>query len=175
MEINLQAIIGTDKKNPNFTVFRNKKERTIDVYFGTTLFSVVADSPDNPNLKLLIAQLFISGIKKKSLTEHFGYSYNAMKRWSDAMNSGDAETLVNALSGQGAPKKLTVEIKSFASHRFKSIYKTNKYTYSKEIRAEINEIFNIDLSRESLRPLFSELKKKYFSELKKNKSTKKIF
>ncbi len=162
METNLQAIIGTDKKNPHFTVFKNLKEKTIDVYFGSALFSAVADTPNNPNLKLLIAQLFSTGIKKKSLTEHFGYSYNAMKRWSDALNTGDPEILVKALSGQGAHKKLNTEIKSFVTHSFKYIYKTNKYTYSKEIREDVKEVFNVELSREVLRPLFNELKKKYF-------------
>ncbi len=74
MEPNLQAIIGTDKKNSHFTVFNNLKEKMIDVYFGSVLFSAVADTPNNP--KLLIAQLFNTGIKKKSLTEHFGQVSN---------------------------------------------------------------------------------------------------
>ena len=168
MDENLQSIIGTDKKNPHFTVFKNRSEKTIDVYFGSALFSIVADTPHNPNLKYLIAQLFNAGVKKKSLTEHFGYSYNAMKRWSEAINTGDAEILINALSGQGAPKKLTEEVRSFIKHSFKNIYKTNKYTYSKEIREDIKDVFNIDISQEALRPLFNELKKTYFP-LKKSK------
>ena len=167
MELHLQSIIGTDKKNPHFTVFKNHSEKTIDVYFGSALFSIVADTPGNPHLKYLIAQLFNAGVKKKSLTAHFGYSYNAMKRWANAINTGDAEILVNALSGQGAPKKLTEEVKSFVKHSFKYIYKTNKYTYSKEIREDIKDVFNIDLSQEALRPLFNELKKTYFPTKKK--------
>ena len=50
MGTHLQAIIGTDKKNPNFTIFRNTREKTIDVYFGTSLFRVVKDIPDNAEL-----------------------------------------------------------------------------------------------------------------------------
>jgi hypothetical protein len=36
-----------------------------------------------------------------------------MKRWGDALKSGDADRLVAALSGQGAPRKLTPGILSF--------------------------------------------------------------
>lgn len=167
MEVHLQAIIGTDKKNPLLTVFRNNKEKTIDVYYGAGLFEVVADVPNSPELKHLIARLFLSGIKKKSLIDNFGYSYNTIKRWAEAIKSGDSYKIIHALSGQGAPKKLTIEMHSFVTHRFKSIYTENKYSYSKEIREEIKDVFQKDISAETLRPLFNELKEKYFPLKKK--------
>lgn len=167
MEVHLQAIIGTDKRNPLLTVFRNSKEKTIDVYYGAGLFDVVADVPNSPALKHLIARLFLSGVKKKSLIDNFGYSYNAIKRWAEAIKTGDYYKITHALSGQGAPKKLTVEIQSFITHRFKSIYEENKYSYSKEIREEIADVFKKDVSAETLRPLFNELKEKYFPSKKK--------
>lgn len=164
MEAHLQTIIGTDKNNPYFTIFRNKRDKTIQVYFGAGLMEIVADKRDNPELKHLIARLFNAGAKRQSLIESFGYSYNAMKRWGDALKSGDGETIIHALSGQGAPAKVTIEIKSFVTHRFKSIYPKNKYTYSKEIREEIFDVFQKDISAETLRPLFNELKEKYFKK-----------
>lgn len=164
METYLQAIIGTDKKNPHFTLIRNTKDKTILVYFGAALLEVIEDRRDNPNLKHLLGRLFNSGIKKQSLVDNFGYSYNAIKRWAEAIKTGDPETIVRALEGQGAAKKLNTEIRSFVIHRFKSIYAENKYSYSKEIREEILEVFNIEISAETLRPLFNELKKKYFKK-----------
>ena len=162
----LQTIISVDKKNPHFTLFRDTTNKTISVYFGAGLFEVIDDKPDNPNLKFMIARLFNAGVKKQTLVDTFGYCYNTIRRWSEALKTDDALTIVHTLSGQGAPKKLTVEIQSFISHRFKSIYKENKYSYSKEIRDEILEIFKQDISAETLRPLFNELKEKYFLKKK---------
>jgi transposase len=161
----LQAIIGTDKKNPVFTVCRREDPDTgkkeVYVYYGHLLLEVIEDRPDNPELKLMLARLYNARVKAKSLIEHFGYSYPTLKRWSEALKSGDAERLVDALSGQGAPKKVTVEIESFVSHSFDSIYRDNKYSYSAEMRKEIKEVFGVGISAETLRPLLKELKEDY--------------
>ena len=167
MGAHLQTIIQVDKKNPYFTLIRDAKEKKINVYFGAALFEVIDDSPDNPNLKFMIARLFNAGVNKKNLVDTFGYCYNTIRRWAEALKTDDALTIVHALSGQGAPKKLTVEIQSYVTHRFKSIFPENKYSYSKEIREEILEVFNQNISAETLRPLFNELKEKYFTSKKK--------
>ncbi len=156
MKPHLQTIISVDKKNPYFTLVRNINDKTITVYFGAAALEVVDDNAHNTNLKFLIARLFNARVKKQSLVETFGYSYNTLKRWGEAIKTNDALTIVQAFSGQGAPKKLTVEIRSFVIHRFKSIYEENKYSYSKEIRDEILEVFNQKISSETLRPLFNE-------------------
>lgn len=163
----MQAIIGTDKNNPFFTLYRNEDTKTLHLFFGAALLETIEDKPDNDNFKLLLARLFNSGVKKQSLVDTFKISFNTLKRWGDALKTGDAQQIAHALSGQGAPKKITEEMRAFITHRFKSIYPENKYSYSKEIRAEILEVFNKSLSSESLRPIFNELKEKYFSQKKK--------
>ena len=162
----LQSIINVDKKNPFFTIVRNTRDKTIMVYFGVALLEELEDKPDNPNLKFLIARLFNAGVKKQSLVDNFGYCYNTIKRWSEAIKSGDEVTIFHALAGQGASRKLTIEIRSFIEYRFKSIYQENKYSYSQEIREEVLEVFNQVISAETLRPLFNELKEKYFQKKK---------
>jgi len=164
MESHLQAIIGTDKKNPHFTIIKDSKNKTILIYFGASLMEVVSDKPDNPEFKHMVARLYNAGVNRKSLTEHFGYSRGTIKRWAEALKSGDPRSIVHALAGQGAPEKLTTEIKSYVSHRFKSIYAENKYSYSQAIRDEILEVFQKEISSETLRPLFNELKEKFFKK-----------
>ena len=115
--------------------------------------------PSYPEYKLLIARLYNAGVKAKSITEKFGTARTTMKRWGDALKSGDADRLVAALSGQGAPRKLTPEILSFIKVRFLQIYQENHYNYSIIIRKEIKEIFGKEISSESLRPLFKELRR----------------
>ena len=160
MTYSLQALIGTDAKNPFFTVFRNSKSKKIEVYHGICLLETIVDEKDNPQLKLLIARLKNAGVKTSILTRQFGYCYRSIIRWSKALENGDLEQLVEVLKGQGAPKKLNKEVEGFAGYEFKRIYPNNKYSYSKEIRKSIEEVFGYTISSETLRPLFYKLKEK---------------
>lgn len=158
MDPGLQFIIGTDKRNPVFSIYRKKESKEIYVFYGASLMQVIKDLPDNPELKIMLAQMYNAKVNASHLIRHFGYSYPTLKRWGEALKSGSAEELVRALSGQGAPRKLTKEIEGFVRVRFAEIYRRNKYTYSSVIREEIEEIFKVSLSSETLRPLFTKLK-----------------
>ena len=81
-----------------------------------------------------------------------------MQYWGDTLKSNDPEKIKQMIKGPGAPAKITDEIKSFIQFRFKDIYKNNHYTYSKQIRDEIKEVFHLSLSGEALRRLFKKLK-----------------
>jgi transposase len=157
----LQTIIGTDKNNPYFTLLRNVEKKELLVYYGAGLMEIIPDEKEHPQLKLLIARLFNANVNKRKLTKHFGYSFQTMQRWSEALKSGDPVRLVHSLEGQGAPRKLTKEIEGYVSHRFKTIYATQKHTYSQLVRQELLEVFNLEISAETLRPLFHKLKEAY--------------
>jgi len=161
MAVRLQKIIGVDKKNPHFSIYKDTAEPgNLQVFFGAALMEVVvlADK-SKPELKLLIARLYNSGMPVKPITETFGIARTTMSRWGDALRSGDMELLMRALAGPGAPQKLTPEVRIFIEVRFPQIYKETHYNYSSLIRDEIKKIFGKDISSESLRPLFNELKK----------------
>lgn len=166
LNLKLQQILGVDKRNPYFTICKDANNTNTNtntnlyVFFGAALLEVVAMDESNPAFKLLIARLYNAGVNAKSLTKKFGFARTTMKRWGDALKSGDVEKLVKALSGAGAPKKMTTEIKAFIRVRFLSIYKENHYNYSSIIRSEIKEIYGKEFSGETLRPIFNELKKK---------------
>lgn len=170
----LQTIIGIDKRNPLFTIFRDSQKHEIHIYYGGLLHEVIKDKKDNPEIKLMLARLFNAGVNVKSLIANFGYSYPTIKRWGDALKSGDPEKLYQALSGQGAQKKLTPEIISFVIHDFEHIYPRNKYSYSKEIRQDIKKIYKISISAETLRSLLGDLKMTYVknNELKEAQKKK---
>lgn len=163
--VDLQLLIGVDKKNPKFTLCRSPSNPgKIYVFFGAALMEIVPEDKKDPEFKLLIARLYNSGVKAKVLTEVFGIARTTMKRWGEALKSGNPERLVEALSGQGPPRKLTPEIRGFISVRFPKIYRETHYDYSARIRQEIKEVFNTDISSETLRSLFNELKKSLNSE-----------
>lgn len=166
MDNSMQLIIGVDKNNPHFSIYRNSKTKEIYVYLGFALMEIIPDVKDNPQLKILLARLFNASVNKSALTREFGYCYHTLERWGNALKSGSPEELVRALSGQGAPKKLTKEIEAYVSHRFKSIYAKNKRSYSQEVRNEIKHVFQVEISSETLRCLFNKLK----ADFKQNNS-----
>lgn len=157
--VTLQEILGVDKKNPYFTICKHPKQPDkLQVYFGTALLEIVEDDLEHPSFKLLLARLYNSGLKVKTLTESFCVPYSTLKRWGDALKSGDTEKLIQVLAGRQHPRKLTPEILSFTRQRFNDIYPEDSYTYSKRIREEILEVFDVSISGELLRPHFTQWK-----------------
>lgn len=160
--VHLQQILGVDKKNPWFTICRDSQEPgRLLVFFGSALMETVNENRDSPEFKLLVARLYNAGLKVESLKKVFKIPRTTMQRWGDALKSGDPERLLRTLSGPNQPRKLTKEILSFTEMRFKDVYPENRYNYSSEIRKEIKDVFNVDISGESLRLYFKKWKEKY--------------
>lgn len=159
--VHLQEIIGTDnKKNPFFSVCKHPDQPgKLWVYFGTVLLETVEDDHNHPTFKMLVARLYNAGLKIESLTRAFGVPYSTLRRWGQTIKSGDTEQLLRLFAGRAHPRKLTLEIKSFAKQRFADIYPDNKYSYSQQIRKEIQDVFEVSISGETLRAPFKEWKK----------------
>jgi hypothetical protein len=162
MGIALQQILGTDKRNPYFTIGSAKKdgEDCLYVFFGAALVEIVPFNQEKVAYKLMLARLYNAGINAAALVDCFGHAYSTLKRWGDALKEGDMAAIVRVFSGQGAPKKVTHEIRSFVELRFPDVYADNKHTYSKVIREEIRSVFGTSLCAETLRPIFKVLKER---------------
>lgn len=156
----LQAILGTDKKNPMFAVYRDEQKRELHIYYGFELLEVVPDDKTSPRFKLMVAQLYNAGVKGITLVEVFKVDPKFMRRWGRALKSGDPETLIKALQGRGA-RKLTPEIKAYIKRRFPILYEENPRNYSSRLRKEIHDIFNVCITGEGLRLHFHELKAQF--------------
>jgi len=156
-QIHLQEILGNDKNNPFFTLCRNSElPGKVYVFFGMALLEVVDDDPNSATFKLLLARLYNAGVKPKHLIKTFSISYTSLRRWGEALKSGDDEKLISVLAGRQHPRKLTPEILSFSKNRFSVIYPENHYSYSKVIRQEILDTFDVSICGESLRPHFTQ-------------------
>ena len=153
----LQAVLGTDKKNPLFSVYRDPDKSELHVYYGFELLEVVPDDKESPRFKLMVAQLFNAGVKGVTLSKVFKVDRKVMRGWGRALKSGDPQTLVDALKGRG-PRKLTPEVKAYVRMRFPIAYAEDKRTYSARLRQEILNVFQLKISGETLRPYFNELK-----------------
>jgi transposase len=164
-EVRLQQILGVDKRNPQFSLFRNvSAPGMVYVFYGADLLEIVPEDKSHPQFKLLIARLYKAGMKAKALTDTFGVARTTMKRWGDALASGDAARLVRALAGPGSPRKRTPEVVAFVELRFRDIWAQTHYDYSARMRREIHSVFDVEICAETLRPLFNRLKEQLRSE-----------
>ena len=153
----LQQILGTDKRNPCFTVFRGE-EGALLLFYGGELLERLPDDREHAQYKLMVATLYNAGVNSRSLQETFNADPKTMRRWGRALEDGDPMELARVLAGRRANRKLTVEIQAFARMRFTHIYPENQRSYSQVIRGEIAEVFDVELSAESLRPIFGKLR-----------------
>jgi len=155
----LQSILGTDKRNPVFSVSRRAgAEPQLHVYYGAELLEVVPEDRQHPAFNLLIGRLFNAGVKQVALQRSFGVDRKTMQRWGRALQSDDPERLVRLLAGRGGPRKLTPEIRAFVVLRFPKLYSQSRTGYSQQLRVEIATVFGVRLSGECLRPLLKKLK-----------------
>jgi len=154
----LQQILGTDKRNPSFTIAREGSGGCLHVYYGGELFEKVPDSRDDPQYKLMVARLYNAGVNALVLRTAFGVDQKTMRRWGDALKSGEAQVLMRVLAGRQAQRKLTTEISALVRARFVSIHAQHPRSYSNHMRAEIAEVFDVALSAETLRPWFGDLR-----------------
>jgi transposase len=155
----LQLVLGTDKRNPVFSVCRQAGAApSLHVYYGGELLEVVPEDRRHPAFKLLIARLYNAGVRGRSLQRHFCVDRKTMQRWGQALQSGDAQQLVQALAGRGGHRKLTPEIRAYVGVRFPEIYGRSRAGYSQQLRAEIGRVFGVKLSGECLRPLLQSLR-----------------
>ena len=155
----LQQVLGTDKRNPCFTVFRQADTGLLLLFYGGELLEKLPDDRNHAQYKLMVAQLYNAGVNSRGLRDVFGVDSKTMRRWGRALEGGDVDELARVLAGRQANRKLTVEIQAYVRMRFFHIYPQNRRSYSQEIRGEIVDVFSTELSAETLRPLFGELKR----------------
>ncbi len=154
----LQPILGTDKRNPVFSVLQHSQSKDFHVYYGLELFEVVPSDREDTRFKLMVAHMHNVGVSLSKLQEVFDLDPRTILNWSHALKSGSAEKLARALAGRGVSRKLTAPVEHYARIRFASVYAKDRRSYSRTIRDEIEQIFQVQLSAETLRPLFTRLR-----------------
>jgi len=153
-----QLILGIDRRNPLFAIYQDPEKEQLHVYYGFELLEIVPDQPEAPAFKMLAGRLYNAGLKVQSLTEVFEVDRKTLQRWGRALQGGDAQELIRVLAGRSAGRKLTPVIEAFVRQRWPRLAAQGVYGSSQRLRQEIHEIFQVDLSAETLRPLVQELK-----------------
>jgi len=146
------------------SLYQSAPDNLIHVYFGLELLEKVSSEREDINFKLMVARLYNAGVKVRAMEKLFQIDHKTMRRWGKALQSGEAQQVIDVLSGRSARRKLTLEIESYIRMRFGPIYEPHRYDYSKRLREEVSEVFGVSLSRETIRPLLGELKKTLLGE-----------
>jgi hypothetical protein len=155
-----QLILGTDKRNPLFTVYVEEEgdQERLHVYYGLELLEVVSADRNDPSFKMLVGRLHNAGVSLRVLQLTFQSDAKTIQRWGRALRSRDAEELIRVLEGRRASRKLCPEIKAYVRARWPDLVREGPYGIGKRLRQEIQRIFGVKLSQETLRPLLGELR-----------------
>ena len=156
-----QLILGTDKRNPLFTIYHQEEEdqEQLHVYYGLELLEIVSADLKEPSFKMLVGRLHNAGVSLRVLQQTFQTNAKTIRRWGRALRSRSAEELVRVLEGRRASRKLTPEIQAYVRARWPDLVREGLYGIGKRLRGEIKSVFKVELSQETLRPLLAELKR----------------
>src|SRR6478672_2545910 len=115
-----QLILGTDKRNPLFTVYGEEEgdQERLHVYYGLELLEVVSGNRNDPSFKMLVGRLHNAGVSLRLLQETFQTDAKTIGRWGRALRSRDAEELIRVLEGRRGSRKLSPEIKAYVRARW---------------------------------------------------------
>jgi len=133
------------------------------VFWGLALIERIDRKSDPLSAKLLAARLYNLGFKVSALVSVFGHAGTTLRRWGQALKSGDPDRLRDALSGQGPPRKVTPQIERYVRREYRRLY-GNCRDYRIRIRQYVAEIFQVCLSGERLRWIFNEERQRIAAE-----------
>lgn len=152
----LQPILMPVKGTPDIVLSIDPKNpEELFVFLGMAMLEKVPRVREHLAFKMLLARLHNGGVSGPILTERFGVARSTLRRWGQALKSGDMEQIRKAFSGQGAEKKITPEIECYVRDRFRDLH-SQRRDYSKMIRAEVERYYKKSVSSERLRWIFKE-------------------
>src|SRR5439155_21819848 len=90
----LQQILGTDKRNPIFSLFEDPVHQSVHLYYGAELFEVVPKNKGHLAFKCLLGRLYNAGLKAKSLQQVFkGANFHRQLAMSASTRQGSNQQL----------------------------------------------------------------------------------
>jgi len=153
-----QLILPTDKRNPCFTLYTTEDQQSIRVFYGLELMEVVPDDPDQMAFKMLAGRLYNAGVQVAKLEEVFKADRKTIRSWGEAIVSRDPERLARVLLGRGVNQKRTPAIDKYVVRRWDELLAEGCPNYRATLIREIESIFGVKLSGETLRQIILELK-----------------
>ena len=155
-----QLILPTDRRNPCFTLYATEDQQSIRVFYGLELIEIVPDNPEDMAFKMLAGRLYNTGVLVAKLEEIFRADRKTIRSWGEAIVSRDPERLARVLLGRGVNQKRTSAIDHYVARRWDELLAEGCPNYRATLIREIESIFEVKLSGETLRQIILELKGK---------------
>jgi hypothetical protein len=145
-------------RNPCFSLYATEDQQSISVFYGLELMEVVPDDPDQMAFKMLAGGLYNAGVLVAKLEEVFKADRKTIRAWGEAIVSRDPEHLARVLRGRGVNQKRTPAIDKFVVRRWDELLAEGCPNYRATLIREIESIFEVKLSGETLRQIILEIK-----------------
>jgi hypothetical protein len=153
-----QLLLGTDKRNPIFSVYEDATGERLLVFYGFEIIEIVKNDSEDPAFKLLLARLYNAKVKLSALCETFQIDPKTIRRWGKALLAGDAAELMRVLEGRSVCRKLTSAVENFARLRWPDLVAQRSYGAVGRLLLEIQNVFSLEISRSGLQGLIRTLK-----------------
>jgi hypothetical protein len=125
----------------------------VAVWWGLTLVERLRCCGSAFEYKLSAARFYNMRVPTAILVREYGIARSTVKRYGEALRSGDAERVRRVFSGQGGPRTVTVQIDAYVRGRYASLRLTAR-NYNVSIREEVLERWETPVSCERLRRIF---------------------
>ena len=153
-----QLILPTDKRNPCFSLYLSEDQESIRVFYGLELLEVVPADPEHPAFKMMVGRLANAKVRLASLEDVFNVDRKTIRSWGKAILSRDLESLARILLGRGVNQKRTPAIDKYVVRRWAELRAEGRPDYRATLAKEIENIFEVKLSGETLRQIVNEFK-----------------
>jgi len=125
----------------------------VQVWWGLSLVERLGVDPDSLETKLSAARHYNMGCRPAVLVEQYGFARTTLRRYGDALKSGDPAKFARAFAGQGGPRKVGPEMEYYVRARYVSL-RAGAHDYRARIAEEVLERWGTKVSGETLRRLF---------------------
>ena len=153
-----QLILPTDKRNPCFSIYLTEDQKSIRVFYGLELLEIVPDEQEHPAYKMMVGRLANAKVKLATLEEVFGVDRKTIRSWGKAILSRDLDELSRILLGRGVNQKRTPAIDKYVVRRWAELHAEGRPDFRATLAREIENIFEVKLSGETLRQIVNEFK-----------------
>lgn len=154
----MQGILGTSSKHP--LMYVSHHDGVIDIYFGMAKFMTIPNDRGSRLFKSAVAILHNAGIRVKDIKESFNLSYSSVIKYANAFKyAKDEEALSSKLKNPGRSRyKMNDEIFSYIHERAEHYRSLGQSYFHNKIIQDVENIFNIQLSREKIRTVLNQNK-----------------
>jgi len=155
---NVQPLLSPRKDvSGDFHVIYSEDSASVSVMLGVAVLERISCSREQLQYKMLIGRLVNAGWPLDQLRRAFGHDPRTMKQWGAALLSEDSDFIVRVFSGPGQYRKLSTPAIRYIRRRYLELRSLNERRYRELIREEVAELFDEELSRETLRCQFREV------------------